>query len=256
MHDFHAHSAYSDGSGFEPMLEAAAAAGLEGVGFADHCSLTADPTWRRQRARWGRNFDLTYERRRSALEELRAEHDLDIYDAVEVDYEPGLEDDIAAFLDEAEFDYALGSVHYVGHHLAFAREDFSVEDAPSPETFVDDYYDAVVSLVESELFDVAAHVDLVEAHPQLAGVRTDEHVERLADAFARSRTVPEVNAKRSKRDGHPDFHPNGVLLDALSDRGVGFTAGTDAHRPGEFAGRAESLRTFFEERGLDPVSPA
>lgn len=256
MHDFHAHSTYSDGSAFEPMLEAAVDAGLEGVGFADHCSLTRDPEWREQRDRYARHFDLTYERRRAALELLREQHDIAIYDAVEVDYEPGLETDIEAFLRDAEFDYALGSVHYVGEHVAFAREDFSAPDAPEPSAFVADYYDAVVRLVESELFDVAAHVDLVEAHPQLVGLRSDEHVDRLVDALANSRTVPEVNAKRAMRDGKPDFHPNGDLFDALAERGVRFTVGTDTHRPEEFAGRVESLRAFVDERGLDPVSPA
>ena len=255
VHDFHAHSTYSDGSAFRPMLEAAVEAGLEGVGFADHCSLTTDPGWRRQRDRFARHFDLTYERRRAALERLRDEHDIAIYDAVEVDYEPGLEDAIRSFLADAEFDYALGSVHYVGEHVVFAGEDFSSSDAPDPASFVADYYDAVVRLVESELFDVAAHVDLVEAHPQLAGLRSDEHVERLVDALAESRTVPEVNAKRAKRDGKPDFHPSDGLFDALVERGVQFTVGTDTHRPEEFAGRTESLRAFVDERGLDPVSP-
>ncbi|WP_284014063.1 PHP domain-containing protein [Halobaculum litoreum] len=256
MHDYHAHSVYSDGGHLGPMLDAAAEAGLEGVGFADHCSVTRDDHWVAKRDRYARHFDLTYERRRDAIERLRGEYDLAVHDAVEVDYEPGSEDRIAAFLDEAGFDYALGSVHYVGRHTVFSFEDFSTPGTPAPETVVADYYDAVVALASSELFEIAAHVDVIEAHPQLAGRRTDEQVRRVADAFAASRTVPEVNAKRTTRDGEPDLHPTDDLLRALRDRGVRFTVGTDAHRPGEFAERVDALARVCDTYDIEPVSPA
>ncbi|MFC7068479.1 PHP domain-containing protein [Halobaculum lipolyticum] len=255
MHDYHAHSVYSDGGHLESMLDAAAAAGLDGAGFADHCSVTRDPHWRAQRDRYARHFDLTYERRRAAIDRLRREYDIDVYDAVEMDYEPGADERIATFLDGADFDYALGSVHYVGEYTVFSFEDFSTPDAPDPEAVVADYYDAVVALAASELFEVAAHVDVVEAHPQLAGLRTDEQVRRVADAFVDSRTVPEVNAKRVTRDGGPAFHPTDDLLAALLDRGIRFTVGTDAHRPEEYAERVAALDRVCEANGVDPVSP-
>ncbi|MFC7098768.1 PHP domain-containing protein [Halobaculum marinum] len=255
MHDYHAHSVYSDGGHLERMLDAATDAGLDGVGFADHCSVTRDPHWRAKRNQHARNFDLTYERRRTSIESLRQERDIAIYDAVEVDYEPGAEPRIDAFLADANFDYALGSVHYVGEHTVFSFEDFSTPDTPDPETVVADYYDAVVALASSDLFEVAAHVDVVEAHPQLAGLRTDEQVRRVADAFAASRTVPEVNAKRVARDGDLDLHPTDDLLAALVDRGVAFTVGTDAHRPEEFDERVAALERVCERHGIDPVSP-
>jgi len=257
MHDYHAHSAYSDGGHLGRMLDAAAAAGLDGVGFTDHCSVTRDPHWRRQRDRYARTFDLTYERRRAAVERLRAEYDVAIHDGVEVDYEPdpAAEERIESFLADAGFEYATGSVHYVGEHTVFSFEDFSTADTPDPDAVVADYYDAVVSLLESELFDVAAHLDVVEAHPQLAGRRTDEQVRRVADAVAASRTVPEINAKRAERDDGPAFHPTGELFEALLDRGVAFTVGTDAHSPEAYDGRVDALTRLCERHGVDPVSP-
>ncbi|MXR42764.1 histidinol-phosphatase [Halobaculum sp. WSA2] len=255
MHDYHAHSAYSDGEQLHRMLDAAADAGLDGVGFADHCSLTRDPHWREQRARYARTFDLTYERRRTAIEALRADRDIAVHDAVEVDYEPGADDRIGAFLADADFDYAVGSVHYVLGHTVFAFEDFSTPDTPDPDAVVDAYYDAVVSLLEAELFEVAAHLDVIEAHPQLAGRRTKEQVRRVADAAAASRTVPEINAKRLLREDGPDLHPTGALRTALSDRGVSFTVGTDAHGPEAYDGRARELERFCEDAGIDPVAP-
>ena len=255
MYDYHVHSLYSDGGHFEPMLSAAAEAGVSAVGFADHCNLAGDAAGRRERARYGRNFDLTYERRREALAALDEETELTIFDAVEVDYEPELETEIAEFLAAADFDYALGSVHYVGDQHVFPYDPFDGGET-ARRAFVDDYYDTVVSLVDSELFEIAAHVDIVESHPALSGLTTCEHAEMVADAFERSRTVPELNAGRFEDDDKPaSFHPEGRVFEMLLERGIEFTLGSDAHRPGDFAERIPALRERADRYGLEPVCP-
>jgi histidinol-phosphatase (PHP family) len=256
VYDYHVHSVYSDGSRFEPMVAAAAEAGVTAVGFADHCNLSVDARRQRERARYHRNFDLTYERRREALAAVRAETDLTVFDAVEVDYEPAAEEDIAAFLQEAGFDYSLGSVHYVGDRDVFGYDSFAAESEQERRRFVDDYYDTVVSLIDSELFDIAAHVDIVESHPDLSGLTTCAHAERVADAFQRSRTVPELNAGRFEDEEKPAaFHPEGRVFEMLLDRGVEFTLGTDAHSPDDFAERVPALRDRAQRYGIDPVCP-
>ena len=253
MYDYHAHTIYSDGGHLDRMIDAAADAGFEGIGFADHCSVTVLDHRERVRARYDRNFDLTYERRRAAIERLRKNTPIRVFDAVEVDYEPSGEDRIERFLADAGFDYTLGSVHYVGDRTVFWE---SFENEADRRAFVDDYYDAVVSLIESELFDVVAHVDIVESRPELAGLTTREHADRVADALADSRTVPEINAGRSTRPDKPaDFHPTSPVIDAIRDRGVAVTVGTDSHDPDHVAPRGAALRDRVAELGVDPVAP-
>lgn len=48
-----------------------------------------------------------------ADDRTREEVDIEIYDAVEIDYDPRDEAEISGFLEEAEFDYSVGSVHEV-----------------------------------------------------------------------------------------------------------------------------------------------
>jgi len=95
------------------MVDAATDAGLDGVGITDHCNVSPDPAAERFKRTFGFNLDLTYERRREAIERLRADPDvgIDVFDAVEMDYDPDHEAAIADFLAEAGFDYAIGSVH-------------------------------------------------------------------------------------------------------------------------------------------------
>ena len=103
MHDYHVHSSYSDGEFLGWMVETAADAGLDGVGFADHCNVSERDHLQQYKRRFGFNLDVTYERRREAIEGLREEHDIRIYDAVEVDYHSADEAEIRAFLEDADF---------------------------------------------------------------------------------------------------------------------------------------------------------
>jgi len=251
--DVHTHTSYSDGSGIPLMIDAAESAGLDAVGFADHCSLSR--AWRDERLLWNRNFDQTYTRRREALAIAADRTDLTLYDAVEMDYEPGIEPAIDEFLADAEFDYALGSVHYVDGKQVFPFESFAGVSDADRRAFVDSYYDAVVSLVDSELFDVLAHVDLVENHPALNGLTTAAHRERVAAACADSRTVPEINAGRAGDRGEFDlFHPTEPFRRAFRDHGVRFVVATDAHDPEDFADRVPRLERCLDESGIEPLT--
>lgn len=251
--DYHVHSTYSDGDQPPAMVAAAEAAGLNAVGFADHCMVSERESVRAARARYGFNLDLTYERRREAIESLRGETDVRLFDAVEMDYHPDDEAAIRAFLDDAGFEYAIGSVHEVGGANVHDEERFAGLADAERESAVEEYFGKLVALAESELFEVAAHPDLVERNPALRGLATDDQYRRVAAAFADSRTVPEVNAGRVRRS-YGEFHPHPDLLDVFADHGVRVTVGSDAHAPDQIAPRVAAIEELLDERGLEPVA--
>ena len=255
MHDYHVHSNYSDGRFLFQMVRAAEEAGLDGVGFADHCTVTGRENRQGERAEYGFNLDLTYERRRRGIERLRDQFDVTVYDAVEMDYDPRDEAAIADFLDEAAFDYAIGSVHELDDVNVQVASNYADRSDAALDALVEDYFDRLVSLVESGLFDVAAHPDLVERTEPLRGRATEAQYDRVARAFADSRTVPEINAGRALTDLEL-VHPSEGLLAAFREYDVGVTVGTDSHFPDEIGPRAEFLREFLAERDLDSVAPA
>jgi histidinol-phosphatase (PHP family) len=250
--DHHVHSNYSDGRFLWSMLRAAAAAGFKAVGVADHCIVSDRAEPRRARSRMGFNLDRTYERRRDAIASIEDRFDLVVHDAVEMDYDSRDEDAIAAFLDEAGFDYAIGSVHSLEGVNVHFEGYFAGKPPREREALADRYVDELVALVESELFDVAAHPDLLERNPALRGLLGRDHYVRLAEAFARSRTVPELNAGRVL-DDYGDVHPTGDFLTVLVDHGVDVTLGTDSHAPDELDPRARELQRVVDDYGLDPV---
>ncbi|MFA9415469.1 PHP domain-containing protein [Natrinema sp. HArc-T2] len=254
MRDFHVHSNYSDGEFLRSMVRAAESADLEGVGVADHCNVATREHHASMRSIYGFNLDLTYERRRRGIDRLREEFDLAIYDAVEMDYDPRDEAAIETFLAEAGFDYAIGSVHDVDGQNVQVSSHFDTMSEAERDAIVDAYFEQLVALVESELFEIAAHVDLLERTPPLQGRATDDHYRRVARAFTESRTIPELNAGRALSDAGV-VHPSDRFLSVLREYDVAVTVGTDSHRPTEIPDRADFLADFIAETGLEPVVP-
>jgi histidinol-phosphatase (PHP family) len=200
----------------------------------------------------GFNLDQTYERRREALESLQERFDVALFDAVEMDYDPRDEAEIEGFLDEAQFDYTIGSVHHLEDVNVHFEGYFAKKDEDERRALVDDYYDTLVSLVESELFDIAAHIDLLERNPVLRGYATETHYERVAAAFAESRTIPEINGGRILRD-YAEFHPAPSFRETLEAHDIAYTVGSDSHDPEALRECTPVLAEFFEETGRDPV---
>ena len=251
-YDYHVHSNYSDGRFLFRMARAADEAGLDGVGFADHCNVSARDPMQEAKRHLGFNLDETYERRREAIDSLQDSFDVTIFDAVEMDYDPRDEAAIADFLDEADFDYAIGSVHHLEDVNVHFEGYFAEKTEDERRALVDDYYENLVALVDSELFDVAAHIDLLERNPVLRGYATEDHYERVARAFAESRTIPEINGGRVLRD-YGEFHPAPSFREMLAAHDVPFTVGSDSHDPEALRECTPVLAEFFEDSGHDPV---
>lgn len=248
MHDYHVHSSYSDGDFLPRMVSAAEDADLEGVGIADHCPVSSRESVTRWRDRLGFSLDRTYERRRRAIEGLRENADVRIYDAAEVDYNPADEGDIEAFLDEAGFNYVVGSVHELRGHNVHEPYFERLSEAER-EAVVDEYFDTVRSLIEFGAFDILAHPDIIERNDALRGRATEADYEAVAAALADSATVPEINAGRI-HSSYGEFHPNRSFLSILAEHDVDITIGSDAHAPDELRARIPDLREAVADTDL------
>ncbi len=252
MQDYHVHTTYSDGRFLSWMVDAAVDAGLDVVGLADHCNVSTRAAMRRHKYTSGYNLDLTYERRREAIEAVRVDVDITICDGVEMDYDSRDESEIRDFLTDADFEYAIGSVHFVDGVNVHVPEPFRDRTESDRRKLVSDYFDDLESLIRSELFEIAAHVDIVERNEALRGLGREEDYRRIADAFTDSRTVPEINAGRIDAD-YGSFHPNSAFLDVLLEFDIDVTVGSDSHRPEQLRERVPRIRNLLTSRGIDPV---
>jgi len=246
--DAHTHTTFSDGSELSSMIEAAETAGLDGLGLTDHCIVTDDAFGRRAQ------YDLveTYDRRRSVIDRARGETDLTLYDAAELSYVASDADRIRAFLETAGFDYAIGSVHFAGEYNYTSDAPHVGGSDEARRAAVERYYDAVVDLVDSGLFDVLGHLDLPERLETLRGYSRPGDYDRVAAALADSETVPEINAGRVNRSLNRP-HPDPSMLERFDDHGVAFVLGSDSHRPDELTERVPELRAVADDTAVELV---
>ena len=81
---------------------------------------------------------------------------------IEADFIPGAEDRMANLLERREFDYVVGSVHFL-RDGAVDMEDYSVwGSGQSAEQIWRRYFEAIAQSARSGLFDIVAHPDLVK----------------------------------------------------------------------------------------------
>src|ERR1700704_4205310 len=81
---------------------------------------------------------------------------------IEADFVPGGEDRMAGLLEERDFDYVIGSVHFL-REGAVDMDAYSVWDtASSPDEVWRRYFQTIGEAARSGLFDVIAHPDLVK----------------------------------------------------------------------------------------------
>lgn len=248
--DYHAHSTYSDGRFMWSMCGAAEAAGLDAIGFADHCNVSPRTPQRRAKQALGFNLDITYERRREAIADVGERFDVDILDAVEMDFDSRDIEEIGAFLDEADFEYAIGSVHHLEETNVHVEPYFAKKGDAERADLVDQFYEEAVALIESELFDIAAHIDLVQRNPALRGYATDDHYHRVGEAVENSRTLLELNAGRVLGE-YGEFHPSPEFMEVLSSYDVEFVLGTDGHTPDDIRDHVEKLEAFVAAHDLE-----
>jgi len=252
MHDYHTHSNYSDGDLLFLMLSTAEEIGLDGIGVADHCNVSEAESFQQFKREFGFNLDLTHQRRREALDGIAGRYDLRIYDAVEMDYRPAEEDAIESFLSDADFDYAVGSVHTVEERNLHDVGYFAGKSRANKQSIVDTYVDRLVAMIDSELFAIAGHLDLPERNEALRGLFTEDHYHRVAAALSDSRTVPELNAGRVD-DTYGHFHPGPTFREVLAEYDVRYAIGSDAHDPGALEANVAALSEFVDRWDIDPV---
>lgn len=252
--DFHTHSTYSDGHLLKSMASRADKLGLKKLGIADHCNVSERDEVRLQNIELGFNLDQTYKRRKEALKSLNKDFEVELLDAVEMDYHPKDEEEITHFLEKAKFQYAIGSVHRIENVNVQVEPYFKSFSKSKRRSIVEKYFERQRKLVESEIFDIVSHIDLIERNKHLRGLAAEQDYMKVIEALKNSKTIPEVNAGRINR-GLKEFHPTPEFLELFREENISFTIGTDSHSPRELEERTPQLRDKIKEEGLQVTTP-
>jgi histidinol-phosphatase (PHP family) len=248
----------------ERYREAAAERGIAELGASEHI-------YRFQQALAVWDHDLW---RKSAADDIdeychfvREETDLKL--GIEADFVPGTEDRMAELLEARDWDYVVGSVHFLGNE-ALDHPDYDIweRNASRPDRVWERYFEWLGEAARSGLFDILAHPDLVKMwggrRPQPEG-DLRRFYERAMEGIVESGIAVEVSTA-GLRKPVGELYPATPFLEMLVDAGCPITLSSDAHLPEQIGfGYEQALEVLaqhgvtelcvFEKRGrrMEPI---
>ena len=165
------------------------------------------------------------------MEEVRKrDYPVKIRFGLEVCYFKGWEDLVVQLTKDKDFDFLLGSIHFVGN-FAFDHTADLWEGIDVDKTY-QQYFEDSVSLAESRIFDGLGHPDSIKLFGHKPSFPLTASYERLAGALADSGMYADQNSGTKRRC--PETSPLGMdpeLIRILKNHHVPIITSSDAHYP-------------------------
>ena len=242
---------YFTAENVERYLAAAAAAGIEELGVSEHVyrfrqalNLWRHPLWVESAAD---DLDAYCEFVRTTPLKL----------GVECDFVPGAEERTAALLEARDFDYVVGSVHFIGEGDAAVDHDgWDVwEGDGDPDEIWRRYFEALADCARSGLFDILAHPDLVKVWGGARPLPERDprcFYEPAVEAIAASGIAVEISTA-GLRKPVGELYPARGFAEMCVEAGAAFALSSDAHLPEQVGFAYDDAVDFLESLGVGEI---
>jgi histidinol-phosphatase (PHP family) len=226
----------------ERYREAAAERGIEELGVAEHIYRFAQAldVWDHELWRANARDDID-----AYCAFVREETDLRL--GIEADFVWGREDRMAELLAAREWDYVVGSVHFL-RDQAVDHPDYDVwtRRGHEPRRVWEEYFELLGEAAATGMFDILAHPDLVKMWgPERPRPEGDlrRFYDRAMDGIAESGIAVEVSTA-GLRKPVAELYPDPAFLEMVLDAGNPIALSSDAHTPDQLGfeyGRAVEI---------------
>lgn len=174
---------------------------------------------------------------------------------IECDFLPDSEDRIATLL-ERDFDYVVGSVHFLGDQGAVDDRRYDIWDAiGDADALWATYFRWQAELARSGLFDIVSHPDLVKiwGADRPAPQRDPRfHYEPLVEAIAESGVAVEVSTA-GLRKPVGEIYPSRAFAEMCVEVGAEFALSSDAHAPDQVGYGYDQAIQMLGSIGVDRI---
>lgn len=253
--DYHTHT-FRCGHGkgtTDEYVKRAIERGIGEIGLTEHLWLYWLPEAERPRE-WAtpeNEFAAHYAEMLETRERFRGRINVRI--SVEADFVAGHEAHLLEILSRFEFDFVLGSVHYMDGWLIDAPEnEFKYREQRVAEIYRR-YFANLQQAMRLGCFDVTAHFDL----PKKFGFLPEEDLTALAhetlDVAAECGVALEISTA-GLRKPVGEIYPAPVLLPEMRRRGIPIVLSSDAHAPDEVGRDYETSVRLARAAGYEEVA--
>jgi len=225
--------------------------GLKEIGLSDHAPMPAD-------------FDHSWRMHRNELEDYQQEIEqvrnefaaaLTIRTGIEVDYYPGTESYIREMIGSYDWDYIIGSVHYIGQWGFDNEAEIDGWQNRDIEQTYCAYFELLADSACSGLFDIIGHPDLVKKfghRPPLGSRKVRDAEESMLQAVKQSDCALEISSA-GLRKPVGEVYPHARIIVRAAELKIPFSFGSDAHAPGEVGHGMDLCLRMLQTCGVNRI---
>lgn len=185
---------------------------------------------------------------------VREETDLKL--GIEADFIPGREERMAELLADRDWDYVVGSVHFLRDAAVDMEGDHDIWRSADPEEVWRRYFEALGQAAASGLFDILAHPDLVKVwgrrRPRPEG-DLRRFYDRAMDGIVGSDVAIEVSTAGLRKPVR-EIYPARPFLEMCIEAGRPVTLSSDAHVPEDLAHRYDEAVSALRSTGVREIA--
>ena len=232
LKDYHVHSTYSDGKNTpEEIILAAINLGMTEIGISDHGYTPFDES-----------YAMKKERLKDYIKEINRLKDK-YRDRIKVLC--GIEMDYYSVIPTDDFDYVIGSVHYVKLRNKYIEVDSGSEEfIKNIKAYFDGdymsfcraYYETLSDVVNKTGADIIGHFDLVTKNNQndvlfdTSNLLYKNAWKEAADCLLKEDVQFELNTGAISRGYRKEPYPANDIFRYLKSKGAAFILSSDAHK--------------------------
>jgi len=246
LKDFHIHThlcKHADGE-IREYIEKAIEAGLVEIGFADHIPF---PEGKENSVRMEPEELPLY---LGAIEEARESYkDISVKIGLEAEYLPGSEKFLKEIIASYDFDFILGSIHYISDWKLEKPSLVHYFNQEEVNKYYREYYDLISEAALSGLFTGISHLDLVNQ----AGYDVENGyyyaAENALKVIKKADIALEINTSGFRRE-RKEFFPSPPLLKKAIELEIPLFLGSDAHSPDEVGKDFDKATNFLKTNNV------
>lgn len=160
---------------------------------------------------------------------------------------------IRNFIKDVNFDYVIGSVHFLGEwNIASHKEEWKWFEKDVNEVY-ESYYQTLKKLVRSGIFDVVGHFDMIKKFGHYADKNFDELLREILKIIKENGLCIEINTS-GLRHKAKEIYPSVEILKVVKEYKIPLTLGSDAHNPEDVGKDFEIARELVQTYGDGKIS--
>lgn len=249
--NYHTHTTYCDGKEeMKVFVQKAIDLQFDHLGFSSHAPILKENNFSIQKDEIP-HYIADIEKYQKEFSNIK------LFKALECDFIPDLTYPFDYFKDTFHLDYLIGGIHLVktpdqenvwfidGSKQLIYDEGLAKFFQNNIKKAVTAFWEQTYEMIETQKFDIIAHIDKIKMHNQNRFFKEDEKwyrdlAEHAIDLIYKNNIIVEINSRGLYKKRCTDFYPSDFILKSVSQKNIPVVISSDAHK-------SEELALFYSE---------